>query len=472
MFLNSLDYFFFLTLAVILYYLFPFKIRWIFLVITSYYFCYNISVLFLLPLMLLTVLTFFGGLLIFHIKKNTEKKFIFIFFVGFAITILFLFKYCNLIEKLSPLLPTDSFLKLPPYYANILLPIGISYYSFQALSYLTDIYIGKVVPEKNFGIFSLYLSFFPKFLQGPIERAGILIPQFRLKRRFNYNYFISGSKLILFGLFKKVVIADRLSPYVERVFSDVSSYHGLTLGVVVVFFAIQMYADFSGYTDMALGSATFFGIDLTDNFNCPYLAKNIQDFWRRWHITLSSWVRDYIYIPLSFMTRSFGYIGFTASLISAFLILGLWHGAAKGYIIFGFIHGIFFSISALTQKQRDSFWKQYKVITPVKTFFERLIVLSIVLFSFVFFRAKSVSDSFYIIGHFFDFSNTLFDFRPYSKFLLNTILILSFFVLEYFIKVRQTRETQPWLKNILYIYIIFSVILYGKIANEFIYIAF
>jgi D-alanyl-lipoteichoic acid acyltransferase DltB (MBOAT superfamily) len=387
--------------------------------------------------------------------------------------LLILLKDCNFTEKLSHILSAYSFLKLPSYYNKLLLPIGISYYSFQALSYLIDVYIRKIEPEQNFGLFALYLSFFPKFLQGPIERAKDFIRQFHQKHHFNYDYFITGSKLILYGLFKKVVIADRLLPYVEKIYSDVYSYSGLTFVVAATLFIIQMYADFSGYTDMALGSARLFGINLTDNFNCPYFAKNIQDLYRRWHITLCSWIKDYIFIPLHFTLRKTGEIfSVSIALFSSFLIFGLWHGAKLTFVVYGLVQGICMGLSLLTQRRRDSFWEKHKINTSIKNCCERIIVISFLIFSSIFFRAKSLSDSLYIFKNLLDFSNPLFPYRPYSTLLLNAALVLSFFILEYFIRCGKIRNAPVLLRDIIYIYIIFAIILYGRSESEFIYIAF
>jgi alginate O-acetyltransferase complex protein AlgI len=272
--------------------------------------------------------------------------------------------------------------------------IGVSYYVFQAISYLFDIYLEIEKPERHFGYLALYLSFFPKLLQGPIERAGDLIPQLKARYEFNYDNMRFGILLFTWGLFKKVVIADRLGLYADAVYNDVHAYSGLPLLLGTYAYALQIYMDFSGYTDMALGSARLFNINLTQNFNSPYLATSVADFWRRWHISFSRWILDYIFKPLQMQWRNGRSLGTAAALIVTFLISGIWHGANWGYVIWGGLHGLFMACSVLYKPYQK---RLHKALWVEKTrflkFWQVFVTFNMVSFAWVFFRAKTVGDA-------------------------------------------------------------------------------
>jgi D-alanyl-lipoteichoic acid acyltransferase DltB (MBOAT superfamily) len=244
----------------------------------------------------------------------------------------------NLETELSPL--------------SILLPLGISFYVFQVIGYNLEIYWENAKPEQHLGHFAAYVMFFPKLISGPIERAHLFLPQIKSEKRFNYDYIKSGLQLILWGLFKKLVIADRIDPVTNLIFNNVDDYHGLSLIIGIGLYIVQLYADFSGYTDIALGLARTLGYKLTDNFNRPFQATSISDFWRRWHITLSSWVLDYIYTPVAASKRGWGKYGTIYALIITFTILGFWHGASWNFVIYGFLHALAVSYEFLTKKIR------------------------------------------------------------------------------------------------------------------------
>jgi D-alanyl-lipoteichoic acid acyltransferase DltB (MBOAT superfamily) len=270
---------------------------------------------------------------------------------------------------------------------DLILPVGISFYTFQTLSYVVDVYRGDVNVENNLGIYAAYISFFPQLVAGPIERARNLLPQIKGQKKFNYEQATYGLKLIAWGLFKKMLIADMLSPYVDKVFSEVGSYEGLSLVVASVFFSIQIYCDFSGYSDMAVGIAKLFGIDIMFNFRAPYFAKSVREFWSRWHISLSTWFRDYVYIPLggnrcTKLRNSF-------NLMITFLVSGLWHGANWTFIVWGGIHGV----AQIIEKRFVK--KKYGIIG-------NMFVFALVVVAFVFFRAETISDALYVITHYFD----------------------------------------------------------------------
>lgn len=283
-------------------------------------------------------------------------------------------------------------------YSGTLLLIGISFYIFQALSYLIDVYLEKIEAETNFGCLLLYLAFFPKLLQGPIERAESLLPQLHGPSHFDWEGSGEGVKLLLTGFFKKVVIADRLSVLVAAVFDKPAAYHGLSVLIAVYAYTLQIYFDLSGYTDIARGIGKLFGIELSENFDRPYFATNIQDFWRRWHISFSSWLRDYLFLPLMSALRDWGTAGVAATALITFVICGFWHGATWGFIVFGSLHGAYMAVSILTLKTRDAWIKRralnVKWVRAARTF----VTFNMVAASFVFFRTVSLSAAFAIFS--------------------------------------------------------------------------
>ncbi len=283
---------------------------------------------------------------------------------------------------------------------TLLAALGVSYYVFQAISYLIDVHLERIGAERHFGYFALYMSFFPKLLQGPIERGGELIPQLRRPYRFDAQALASGGLLFLWGLFKKVVVADRLALFVDPVYGDVQGFGGPSLMLATYFYALQIYCDFSGYTDMALGTARLFGIRLARNFDNPYSALSVRDFWRRWHISLSRWLFDYLFTPLQMRLRRWKSAGTAAALLATFLISGLWHGLGWGFVVWGAIHGVYLAASALLgplQKQA------YRALGVEKTWvlavWKRLATFHLVCFAWIFFRAESLSDALHVAGN-------------------------------------------------------------------------
>lgn len=280
------------------------------------------------------------------------------------------------------------------------LTLGVSYYTLQAISYEVDIYLGIVEPEVHFGRFALYLSFFPKILQGPIERAGDLIPQLEAPAAFRYENVRSGLLLFGWGLFKKLAVANRLAPFVNGVYYTPDQYGGVSLIIATYMYAIQIYADFSGYTDMALGVARMFNIQLTQNFNAPYMATSIADFWRRWHISFSRWILDYIFKPLQMEWRNARNLGIAAALIVTFAFSGLWHGVALNFLVWGTLHGAYMAIAVLLRPWRNIV---YDAIGLKNQFIRRMIqvviTFNLVAFAWIFFRADSLSAGWYIATH-------------------------------------------------------------------------
>lgn len=331
MLFNSLEFIIFFPIVVALYFALNPKYRWILLLIASYYFymCWNYKYIILIAAS--TIIDYIAGICIYHTRKKYLKTLFLLTSLMTNLGLLFFFKYFNffgdsfnyVFEKFN------IFYRVPAY--HFLLPVGISFYTFQTLSYTIDIYKEGHKPEYHFGKFALFVSFFPQLVAGPIERSTNLLPQFHKNFTFDYNRIKSGIVQMCWGFFKKVVIADRLAEYVNAVYNNASDYQGLPLIIATVFFAFQIYCDFSGYSDIAIGSAKILGYDLMQNFRRPYLAVNIQDFWRRWHISLSTWFRDYVYIPLG--GSRVKKLRWHFNLFITFLISGLWHGAEWTFII-------------------------------------------------------------------------------------------------------------------------------------------
>jgi D-alanyl-lipoteichoic acid acyltransferase DltB (MBOAT superfamily) len=281
---------------------------------------------------------------------------------------------------------------------QLLLPVGISFTTFQAAGYLIDVYRGKVEAERNPGMLYLFFSFFPQLVAGPIERAGNLLPQLRSPRAANASDLSKGLQLVLWGMFKKVVIADRLAVYVDAVYNHPGDQRGWPIVLATFFFAAQLYADFSGYTDIALGVARILGYDLTENFRRPYLARSIVEFWRRWHMSLTSWFRDYVYIPLG-GNRVPKWRWYTNVMV-VFVVSGLWHGADWTFVLWGALHGAAYLVETWTRQVRDKVWDRFLPVSGAwRTGLSTLVTFVLVCLAWVFFRANSISDAFLLFGN-------------------------------------------------------------------------
>lgn len=340
MLFNSFSYALFLPIVFILYWIMPQKFRWIILLLSSYYFYISWGPQYVAVILLTTLVSYAAALLMEGRHNGTlYSRTLLTVSVIICIAILFFFKYFNFFTENIALLFQKISIPIQPFTLKLALPIGISFYIFQVISYLVDVYRGDIHAEKHLGIYAVYISFFPKVMQGPIERGKKLLPQLHSRHTFQYGQASYGLKQMAWGYFKKLVLADSLSVYVNQVYNDLPSYKGLSLILATFFFAIQLYCDFSGYTDIALGSAKILGINLTQNFKAPYFASSIKDFWGRWHISLSSWLRDYIYIPLG--GNRVGKVRHSLNILITFLVSGLWHGASWNYVLWGGLHGVF-----------------------------------------------------------------------------------------------------------------------------------
>jgi alginate O-acetyltransferase complex protein AlgI len=402
MLFNSFNFIVFFAAITILYYIFPYKLRWVLLLAGSYYFYMCWKAEFIVLLIFITFLNYVSARAIYGAGGRKNKKTILFISLVLNFGILFVFKYMNFFSQSV----SEIMAVLGMHYTvkefDIILPMGISFFTFQAASYTIDVYKGKIKPVKHYGKFSLFISFFPQLVAGPIERSENLLPQFYKKHRFSMAKTVDGLKIMLWGFFKKVVIADRAAIAVNTVFNGCEYYSGLYLVLASLLFTVQIYCDFSGYSDIAKGSAKVLGFDLMDNFKRPFISKNIKEFWKRWHVSLSSWFMDYVYIPLGGNRK--GNLMKYRNLLITFMVSGLWHGAAWTFVIWGGIHGVLLVVynifaPALYKIKSVLGVDKSRILSSAYGFFASAVTFGFVVFAFIFFRANSVEDAFYIISH-------------------------------------------------------------------------
>jgi len=327
-------------------------------------------------------------------EKSGRKPYLYLSLFA-NLGLLFFFKYFNFFNGSAEALSQALGYQYPIPVLNLILPVGISFYTFQTMSYTIDVYYGRIKPEKHLGIFALYVAYFPQLVAGPIERAGRLLPQLKKEHTFNYARVTSGLKLMAWGLFKKVMIADRVAVAVNVVYNDVEAFSGVSLFLATCLFAIQIYCDFSGYSDIAIGAARVMGVDLMKNFLSPYYSSSISEFWKRWHISLSTWFRDYVYIPLG-GNRVIKWRWYY-NLMITFLVSGLWHGANWTFIIWGGLHGLYLIIETVLYKQERG--QPIIPFTDLKMTLRMVLTFALVVFAWIFFRANSLHDAYYVISH-------------------------------------------------------------------------
>ncbi|GBE29959.1 MAG TPA: MBOAT family protein [Bacteroidetes bacterium] len=480
MLFNSIQFLVFFTAIVFLFFSLPHKTRWVLLLLGSYYFymCWKVEYIFLI--LLSTVIDYIAGLVIGATKRISIKRIFLAFSLITNLGILFSFKYWNFFsDSVNQVAQSfNIFHSLPTY--EILLPVGISFYTFQTLSYTIDVYRGKKEPEKHLGIFALYVAFFPQLVAGPIERSTHLMPQFHEEKSIDPRRFASGLRLMAWGFFKKLVIADRLAAYVDTVYGNAGDFYGLPFWIATFFFAFQIYCDFSGYSDIAIGAAKILGYDLMTNFRRPYFAIDISDFWKRWHISLSTWFRDYVYIPLggNKVRKSRWYL----NLAITFLVSGLWHGAAWTFVIWGALHGFYLIMSILTVRLRQkladiSRLSRYPNFHRV---FRALITSTLAIYAWVFFRADGLDSALLVTRRLFDFSaglslqgmvqNSTDFIIAWAAILVLLGVDLVVELMEKYSGVRSFALSTRWLA---YGMLIFSILLFGVFnGQDFIYFQF
>lgn len=394
MLFNSFDFLIFFPAVVLVYFLIPQKVRYIWLLITSYYFymCWNPK--YVLLLLFSTGVTYLGGLAI--ERFQTKKTFLTLTVVA-NLTVLFAFKYFDFaLDNLNWILGKFHIRAVDPGF-DILLPVGISFYTFQALGYTIDVYRKEIYAEKNFFKYALFVSFFPQLVAGPIERSKNLLKQVSEKHTFDYDRMRKGLLIMLWGYFLKLVVADRAAIFVNAVYGDYVSYGGIYIVVATILFAVQIYCDFAGYSTIARGAALIMGFRLMENFEAPYFAKSVAEFWRRWHISLSGWFRDYLYIPLGGNRK--GKLRKQLNTMIVFLVSGLWHGASWNYVVWGGLNG-FYQVVGMWWKElknKVGIGKEDSAKTSLKTVCKNVcktvFTFLLVDFSWLFFRADSMQDA-------------------------------------------------------------------------------
>ncbi|WP_312205880.1 MBOAT family O-acyltransferase [Epilithonimonas hominis] len=481
MLFNSLSFAIFLPIVFVLYWLTKTRRKQnILLMIASYYFyaCWDWRFLFLLAFS--TFLDYYTGLKIEESHKKSSKKFWFWLSVGVNLGFLGFFKYYNFFaESFAELFAGFGF-QVDPWVLKIILPVGISFYTFHGLSYVIDIYKERIKAEKSWIDYALFVSFFPLLVAGPIERATHLLPQIKKERNFSYSNAVDGLRQILWGLFKKMVVADNCAYYANMIFNDYHNYTGVTLIFGAVLFAFQIYGDFSGYSDIALGTARLFGFDLLRNFSYPYFSRDIAEFWRRWHISLSSWFRDYLYIPLG-GSKGGNWMRIRNTFI-IFIVSGFWHGANWTFIVWGFLNALFImpSIVLKTNRNNLNIVAEGRIFPNFREITQLIITFSLACFAWIFFRSNSVTDAFEYIGRIFSTLGTGIGY-PYK--LLNgdlkvLIFVVIMLIFEWFMREELHPLRKPFTKLptiarwIIYFLLATLVLLFAGEQAEFIYFQF
>lgn len=485
MLFNSLHFLAFFPIVIIAYFIIPQKFRWILLLIASYYFYMCWKVDYIILILISTLIDYMCSNKMSKIKsKEKRKKWLYLSLIS-NLGILFGFKYFNFFsENIQLLFNQYNVLYEIPFF-NALLPVGISFYTFQTLSYTIDVYNNKTQAQKHLGVFAVYVSFFPQLVAGPIERSNHLLPQFFEKHDFSYSRVKSGLQKMLWGFYKKIVIADNLAILVDGVFNNVDNYSGITLIVATIFFTFQIYCDFSGYSDIAIGSARVMGFELRENFKRPYFSKSIQEFWQRWHITLSSWFKDYLYIPLG-GNRVIKWKWYYNILIT-FLLSGLWHGANWTFIIWGALHGSYLILAIIFKTQKDAISQKINSYSPtLNKFLDVSITFILVAFTWIFFRANNLNDATYVINNLTfslsEYSTLGMQFRGIGLY-LNDVLkcVLLIFLLIGFSTYERSgnvwmklQRKSKWIRWAIYYFLIYGLLFLAphSTINNFIYFQF
>lgn len=476
MLFNSVDFILFLLFVIVGYYLIPvLKGKKYFLLLTSYYYYLNWEPGFLLLLLLDTIISYSYGRISISNWFENRKKLITGITISLLLLPLFLFKYLNFLNIV--IFDVLTYLKIDVQVLSFqfLLPVGISFYTFQSIGYVMDVYRKKQIVEYNFLDYALFVGFFPQISAGPIGRAPILLPQFKVKHNFEYDSFVVGLKMMLWGFFMKLVVGDRAGIYVDTIFSNYEHHSGLSLLLATFLYSIQIYCDFAGYSLIAIGTGRLLGFRLQTNFERPYLALNMTDFWRRWHISLSTWFRDYLYIPLG--GNRCGKWKSYRNILITFLISGLWHGAAYTYIIWGFLHGIFQIVGKLSKSIQSKLYRLlmlpdnsigYKIINISLTF----ILAS---YAWMIFRAGTlenvigITKGYFRSGSLYVHQSTLFFFFIGFTFLLMKDLKDEYFPEKHYF-VYSKYLYMRWLPVIL---LIAMIVLFGVLdGGQFIYFQF
>ncbi len=488
MLFNSLQFLMFFPVVTFGYFLIPFKVRHYWLLFASYYFYMAWNPSYALLMALSTIITYLSGMLIEKAPGVTAKRWCVATSFASNLAILFFFKYFNFASNLAEtvLLRIGIEYNVPTH--SLLLPVGISFYTFQALSYTMDVYRGDLKAERSLSKYALFVSFFPQLVAGPIERSKNLLPQFSEKHTFNFDRVKNGLQLMLWGFFQKMVIADRIAIFVNEIYNNIPSYTGIVVVAATVLFAFQIYCDFAGYSAIAIGAARVMGFNLMRNFNSPYLATSIPDFWKRWHISLTSWFRDYLYIPLGGNRK--GTIRKYINIAIVFLVSGLWHGARLNFVAWGAAHAVMQIAALSTQKFRNTVAARLRVekLGIIYKIYKIIITFILSCFAWIFFRANNLTDSFSVLQNivtpsdiaFFEqtvFTVEIFTQREFYLILICIAIMLAVEIIQQNGGIRRRFDSLPFIIRwpILYL-LIFSVVIFGvyggAAVQQFIYFQF
>ena len=391
MLFNSFEFLLFFAIVISIYFILPQKYRWVLLLVSSYIFYMFWNSKYVVLIIISTLVDYCAGLLMYKAKKDIVRKMLILTSLVTNLGILFIFKYFDMLINIVNNISGNNFDAL-----SLILPMGISFYTFQTLSYTIDVYRKRREPEKHIGYFALYVVYFPQLVAGPIERSSSLLPQLKQLHTFEYNRITSGLRRMLWGYFKKVVIADTLAIGVNSVYADPYHQGGSALLIATLFFGFQIYCDFSGYSDIAIGASKVMGINLMENFRRPYFSKTLKEFWKRWHISLTTWFKDYLYIPIGGSQKSKFRTYLNVMLV--FLISGLWHGADLKFVVWGGIHALYQTFERIASIHKEKIrGKSAFGINRTKTFFKWLLTFSVVSIAWIFFRANDIFQAMYII---------------------------------------------------------------------------
>lgn len=497
MLFNSQEFLIFLPVVVLIYYLIPDRLKYLWLLICSYYFymCWNAK--YALLLLFSTAVTYDSGLLLELIKtklpegerQTRYKKAVVALSFILNLAVLFFFKYSHFAARVISSVFAHLHIGVQISGLDVLLPVGISFYTFQALSYTMDVYRDEIYAEKNFFRYALFVSFFPQLVAGPIERSKNLLRQLAEPQKFSFERARDGLLLMLWGFFLKIVLADRIAIFVDTVYSNCTVYPGFYVVVATMLFAVQIYCDFSGYSVIAIGTAEILGVRLMENFNAPYLSRSVAEFWRNWHISLTSWFKDYLYIPLGGSRK--GSLRKYSNKMIVFLVSGLWHGASVAFVAWGGLNGLYQVFGELLAPTRDRFVKIFHLNRDSlgHKLFQTVFTFALVDFTWIFFRADSFRNALLVIKNMFVFNpwvlvdNSLYncglDRRNFQLMLVCiVVLILADFCKRREIRIREVVARQNWwFRSIFFVFSVCFILTFGiwgpgYNASNFIYFQF
>lgn len=471
MLFNSLEFVLFFPIVTVLFFLLPHKFRWFHLLVAS-----SVFYMFFIPqyilILLVTILIDYAAAIWIERTSNKKKKTYLIISIISTCLVLFIFKYFDFFNQNMIFLSHKLGFFYPEKIVKIILPIGLSFHTFQSLSYVIEVYKGRQKAEKQFGIYSLYVMFYPQLVTGPIERPQNLLVQLREKKVFQYSNLIEGLRLILFGLFAKMVVADNIAVYVDQIYADPTQYSSLSIVIGLVFYSFQIYCDFFGYSSIAVGCAKAMGYNLMDNFKNPYLSKSIGEFWQRWHISLSTWFRDYVYFSLG--GNRVKVQRWVINILIVFVLSGLWHGANWTFILWGLAHGLVYIFESLFNRIFKIKSPEKRIYIVVSNAFNGIKTFIIVSFIWILFRAtdlnqvKVICKS--IISNIHLTDNFSVDFKVWLFFGLFILLDLLLFNTRFDF---WCKNRSPYVRWSLYTVMIFMIIVFSNVSNfPFIYFQF